>query len=947
MKGNLKRALLLMLTLLVLAGTLLVVGCSKEEGADTVTNLRYDGENLQWTRVRKADKYLLTIDGGTPIEVAQSDNLTIAHPYKTEANFTLTLEAVIKEGDEENPKITLSFVNIGTPASLRVEDGKLVWDALPNVDGYQVMINGQVLEAVIPTNEYALTEGAFQCRVRGVKVLADPEQQNHNNGNYSIWSESVSGTVLSAPTGLSYDSTEFTWQKVNGASGYVVKINDKEYPTTEAKLTYTTNEDFTVSVKAVGDSANRKYDSAYTVAEQYYYLDTVTTLTVVDGKLDWNDIENATGYKININGMLQDGTLTASEYTKINSGESYQIRILPVVDGGKFFSQWSSVQTVNILAQPAVTFTGGSVMWTQIYNADGYDIVIEKDGAVVHTNTVDKTTVVYNAFPFAEAGEYSVRVQANANAQLGHYESRFSSPYTVRRLEATSSVVVTNNVEAADQIGITFAAVPYAKSYTLKINDVAYTTTTETSFSVNIAAMTSNLDASTVNFSVVANGEVSAESALLEGAAKTHSVTKLAAPTNVSVSGGIISWDTVNGAQAYVVTIDGHRTKVTTTMYHPDWAVGLHKVTVQAAGDGGNTVSSSFTAEKSITKLAAPTELQIDAEGYLRWVNPNTSGVAQFTVKLGSGQEVSASTNAFELQSYVATLLPGAVTQLTVCAKGDGTTTIDSDFSETGGIYKFSAPTGLAIQGSQLVWDAPTYNGQIPAKYLVTVTPAGGTPEEYYVTGSSWSGAALDAGTYFFTVQAIGAKYATGGAVSTWDSAASMGKSFTKLATVNVSTSADRYTWGAIPGASAYEVYVGGELKTTTRDLYFVPGFTTAGQQNVKIVVKGDTANYMDSDALEMRQIISAATRPEITAVRSGNSVTVTVTNLTIGSNIRQFVVSIGGVEQAPIVSGTSGTYSVMGAVGTVTIRVKAISGGFGTDGVFYIDSEYSTAQNV
>ena len=938
MKLSMKRLLVLTLVLLMLAASAVLLASCGEEGEKSITNLTYDGETFRWTRVKKADKYLLSINGASPVTVSQTESETIGYAYKTEENFTLTLEAVIKEDHDKNPKITLDFVNIGTPQNLRIEDGKLVFDALPDAEGYQVMKNGKIENEILTINELPLSEQSFQYKVRGVKGLLTAV--DGNNGYYSVFSEPISGTVLPAPTDIKYDSTAFTWKKVSGATGYIVKINETEYPVTGESFPFVTNEDFTVSIKAVGSPENKKYDSHFSAPVEYLFLDTVTGLTVVNGNLEWNEVEKATGYKIRINGLLQDDLLTDHRYTKMTSGQSYQIQVLPVAEGGNYFSQWSAVQTINILAQPAVSFNGEAVMWSQVYNAGGYDIVITKDGREVHTATVDKTTVVYNAFPFTEAGEYLVQVQANADAALGHYESKLSSPFKVRRLGETATVSVASNVEADDQVGITFSAVPYAKSYTLKINGVTYTTTTETSFSVNIGEMTSELDASTVTFSIVANGEVTSELATLAGPAKEKSVTKAAAPTGVSVSGGVISWNAVNGAEGYVVTVDGHRTKVTTTQYHPDWTVGQHKITVQTAGNGTDVLPSSFTAERSITKLAAPSELRIDAEGYLRWSDPNATGVSQYTVKLGTGAEYSVNTSAFELASYISTLSPGALTQLTVCAKGNGSETIDSDFSKTGGLYKFNAPTNLKISGTSLVWDEPTYNGMTPAAYIVTVTPMGGTPATYTVTDNSWSGAALSAGGYTFTVQAVGAKLANGEAISTWDSNVSMLMSFTKLPTVTVTRSGAEYRWENIPGATIYEVYVGGVLKTATRELCYAPAFTTAGEQNVKIVAKGDGLSVMDADPYETRQVVTALTPPTFEAVRSGNSVTVTVTSS--ASGVRGFVVNIGGVDQPMIVGGTSGSYQIAGAVGTVAIKVRAMASGFGNDGVYYIDSAYS-----
>lgn len=944
MKNVLKRILVLSAVVLLIASSLLLVGCKKQKGSKSITNLTYDGEQLQWTRVLKAKKYLLTINDGEPISVSQTDNEKIAYSYKTTADFNLKIEAVIKEGNEDNPKLTLDFVNIGKVENLRVEDGKLLWDELSGAETYILMKNGQVESEGVVTNEKALEEGAFQYKVRALKGVSSAV--NGNNGYYSVWSDPISGTILTAPENIKFDSTQFTWDKVDGATSYVVKVNNEEFTTTDTKLDFSTTEDFTVSIKAVGNKDNKKYDSSFSEGVEYIFLEQISGLTVKDGMLDWNDVPKATGYQIKVNGIIEKEALSDSIYTKISSGQSYQIQILPIAEGGNYFSQWSPVQTINILAQPIVSFNGNTIMWTQVYNAGGYDVRITKGGEQVHSQTVDKTALTYSGFDFADAGEYAVTVTANAVPELGHYQSKPSSPYTVRRLGQTASITVTNNVEAADQVGISFSPVPNAETYTLKINGVTYATknATDTTFAVNVASLTSNLEQSTVSFSIVATGTVAQNVAVLEGAPVTKEVTKLAAPSNVSISGGVISWATVNGAEAYVVTVDGHRTKVTTTQYHPDWTAGTHKVTVQAAGNGEAVISSSFSAEKSITKLNAPTALTIDNAGFLRWTSPNTVASSGFTVKLGNGQEQSANTNAFDLNSYITALAPDVLTQLSICAKGDGTNTIDSDFSKTSGIYRFKAPTNLAIQGTNLVWDEPTYNGLAPAGYVVTIQRAGEAPRTYNVTDNSWAGAELSAGTYVFTVKAVGAKFAGGDAISTWDSQDSMVKEFSKLPKVEVTKSGNSYTWASVPGASSYQVYVNGILKVDTKTLSYTPEFTVAGEQSIKIVAIGDTTSNMDSDANEFRQEIKNVATPTVNVTRNGTSLTVTVTAPVIGAPVTGYEVLIDNNKQ-PTMSGSTMTYNVYDT--THTVKVVALAYGFGADGIFYINSIPSAEANV
>ena len=944
MKKILKRLLIVATMTMMALACVVLVGCKEELGAKTITNLRYDGENIRWTRVIKAKHYLLSVNGQENVTVNQVEGETVAYAIRTMDDFSLTLEAVVKEGDEDNPKITLDFVNIGTVEGVKVEDAKLQWDALDGADGYELMKNGILVNQTVGVNEYALESGAFSYKVRAVKGTTSAV--DGNNGYYSVWSEAVTGTVLEAPKNLKYDSETFTWDRVNHAVSYTIAIGNDEFTTTQTEYEYTGSDDFFVCIRANGDAEEDYYASPFTAKKECVYLDPVTTLTVKDGNLDWENTENATGYKIRIDGMLQEQILRDSIYENLQSGRSYQISVLPVGNGDFTFSQWSNTVTINVLAQPVVMYNGSAIGWTAVTNAGGYTILITKNGEEVHKQTVGSGIHVYGEYGFTDAGVYQVSVKANGDTESGHYDSRYSNPYAVRRLSAPESITVANRLEETAQVALSYSPVPNAASYTVKINGTdTFVNVNDTTVEVNIANLTSTLTQSEVTFSVVANGTVTTEGATLGSAETSKTVTKLAAPQNVQINDGEISWNAVTAAESYVVTIDANRFMTTGTSFTPDWTAGAHTVRVQAGGNGTDVISSSFTEEKSVTKLNAPTNLSINAEGRLTWNRGNTVGVSAFVVQFDKGNPISVNEDSFDIQSYVNNVNAGVWTELTVYAAGDGSNYISSDYSETGGIYKYVVPTNLATNGNTLIWSEPTYNGTTPSKYELVIMKGGEVFKTTTVTSNSYViGTEFDAGAYSFTVKALGDKFASGTAVSTWDSASSASVSFQKLEQVNVTKSGNTYTWQPVIGATAYTVQIGNNPATTVTTTSYELNVATAGEFNVLITAKGNSsANILDSDTVTISQRVRALTTPVVISATGG---VLTMEKPSDFSGITGFNVIIGGVSNFVSIANCTVTETQIlinyTASSSATVQVSAVGGIFGADGVFYVNSQLS-----
>lgn len=98
------------------------------------------------------------------------------------------------------------------------------------------------------------------------------------------------------------------------------------------------------------------------------------------------------------------------------------------------------------LAQPVITWSGKTVSWSEIANAQGYAVVLTKDGKTVDERTVTQTSVDYTTeIDLAGSGTYTVQVTA-----LGDGEYYTNSSATAQSEITVNSASVTISVVRAD-----------------------------------------------------------------------------------------------------------------------------------------------------------------------------------------------------------------------------------------------------------------------------------------------------------------------------------------------------------------------------------------------------------------------------------------------------------------------------------------------------------------
>jgi hypothetical protein len=114
---------------------------------------------------------------------------------------------------------------------------------------------------------------------------------------------------------------------------------------------------------------------------------------------------------------------------------------------------------------------------------------------------------------------------------------------------------------------------------------------------------------------------------------------ELESPVNVTITDGVVSWDSVDQADSYIVFIDTTEVVVQTTSYDlndQNLAAGSYSITVVAVKDDKLSLPSTvltFVVEDANSVLAAPANVEI-AEGVLSW--DSVSGATEYIVHVGT-----------------------------------------------------------------------------------------------------------------------------------------------------------------------------------------------------------------------------------------------------------------------------------------------------------------------
>lgn len=693
---------------------------------------------VSWSGVQNASGYEVAIGGNTYTTALTSyiceglDPSTI-YTYKVRAVNAVSSS----EWSEERAKTTLPDPpdvpgNITSTATNTTVS--LSWDAAAGATGYDVMADGQLFTCVsgisfVQTGLAPGTEHILKVRAR-------------NAGGKSAWSNETIQSTLPTPPNVPANLTETTtvdsiaiqWSAVSEADGYEIEVDS----TTPAAITVNTYEHqdlapgstHTYRVRSVKQEVPGDWSEMLTATTRSndYGIPTGLNATPSDTSvtLAWNPVDGATGYEIEVDGVIT-GTGTDTQY--IHTGlqpetrHTYRVRMQNTGVAG----DWSgAVSAVTLACMPQAPDNLAAkayddriaITWRPVLEASSYDVEI--DGSSIQS----VIGTAYNHEGLTPLSEHTYRIRSVNGNDAGSW----SELLTVSTLSDMPAIPANINIiPANNSIRMSWDSVENADSYDIEIDGTNPENTADTQY------LHEGLNAgSTHTYRVRAvNGAKAGEWSGLE--------TVSALPDRPSTPGSIIvtttgsaitvTYGSVDGAEGYDVEFDnividnGNSTAFTKTGLT---AGTQHSIRVRAKNTGG---ASDWSGETTILTLAETPGVP-DGLGAVSATNSIT--ISWNALEGASGYEIEAdgtTVNAGSNMQYTdCGLMPGTQHTYRIRAVNEG-----SPGEWSGAITKatkLSAPanieTSILVGYISLTWDAvegaSSYDIEIDGTVAANVT---------------------------------------------------------------------------------------------------------------------------------------------------------------------------------------------------------------------------------
>lgn len=946
------------------------------------TGISYDMDTskITWEFVENADYYLVSFGEEAETKV-YTNNVTYSSPND---QFTFNITAKSEGLFLDSNTVSMTFAKLPSEITMSVaDDGKVTWNEVNGATGYEVMVDG-VSVGKVPTPVYDEVEvgSTHSIKVKPVK------EGTPNVYYYASWSSAASVNKLGTTpiNSITYNNGVLKWNAVTSATKYKLTINGSPYETEKNEYAFDAKkEGFNVTVQAIGNHTST-YDGAVSEQKSFVYLSMVQDISIENGNLVWGKVDQATSYQIKL--FNQNSTpvaTTETTYTNLTSGTQYEIRILPVGSGENttYFSDWSEALPVYILPAPQITWTAGldvdgtdkvnAINWNIISQAAGYAYHVTLPNEQVEEGTLGGANNFYSS-AFTETGTYVVKVKATADGTAGIYDSAYSTPITVKRLEAptiSSSNIASTPNNLASGFTVTFDRVMGATSYRLYQNETSVQTNTQAQFRVADIVEESNTREVSIAYYVQSIGSVSSDGktvilSSLMGAASSASafnITVLATPSNPTIIGNTdysatYQFDEVSHGFGYNVNVSGRNLTATNTNFNLDSAIeaGEYVVSVCTQGNGHEILASTYAPAINVTRLNAPTNLKIstdESDGALSFDGDDLSDSYDLLITGRSeALPVDQGTNIKEHITTQATIIHMYSIANRFADAQQTRYYMTSRASQTYTFMKLEAPSKINFDNTSMTWNAPsnlnsTSSSFTPAYKILDATDNTAYNGEF--RGLSYPLTHFEAGVYSFKIIAVG------DGENYINSDAAESREIRKLATpkFKVNTTNGRYEWNSVAGTSNYilqidnelvsnEIHQAGELN------YYIPTYDILGNHSVTLFASGDGGTTtINSSTFEYTQVVEQLTTPEFVYSYGAVSfdpqakIRVEISKAAPYATGYQYV--IGGTTHF---SDESFEFNPNTA-GSISIYVYAKGGGFDEKEVYYSDSRSAATVNL
>ncbi|WP_458124717.1 S-layer homology domain-containing protein [Paenibacillus sp. Z3-2] len=624
-----------------------------------------------------------------------------------------------------------------------------------------------------------------QAATSGLTGLENLIADNNSNlyaaygeGNALVWQLQVDpSTPLAAPSNVKVTGDQLTWDAVENAESYEVSITDSEgniRPVTVPSgttLDLSTLEpslapgEYTITVMAKSNDPAYADSQAsapvtYTVPTPATSLAAPSNVKVTEDQLTWDAVENAESYEVSITdseGNIRPVTVPSGTELDLSTLEpslapgEYTITVTAKSNDPAYADSEASESVTYTVPTPStplaapsnVKVTGDQLTWDAVENAESYEVSItDSEGNIRPVTVPSGTTLDLSTLePSLAPGEYTITVMAKSN-DPAYADSQASAPVTYTVPTPATSLAAPSNVKVTED-QLTWDAVENAESYEVSITDSEGNirpVTVPSGTTLDLSTLEPSLAPGEYTITVMAKSNDPAYADSQASAPVTYTVptpaTSLAAPSNVKVTEDQLTWDAVENAESYEVSITDSEgnirpvsvpsgTELDLSTLEPSLAPGEYTITVMAKSndpayaDSQASAPVTYTVPTPATSLAAPSNVKV-TEDQLTWdaVENAESYEVSITDSEGNIRPVSVpSGTELDLSTLEPSLAPGEYT-ITVTAKSNDPAYADSAASES---VTYTVPNGTGeVNKTELKREVALSEGLTASEY----TPA-------------------------------------------------------------------------------------------------------------------------------------------------------------------------------------------------------------------------------
>lgn len=851
--------------------------------------LNKDGSiTATWSPVPGATRYGITIhippNEGYVYFSPALDSSVISHTSAAGLKEGITYEVLLfvtttSDGKQGMGEVQISipyyfydYAELGVPADITATPSNRFIDlrfrTVNHATNYDILFDGKLNNIKALYNENFVNKRFDNLTPKTNHTYSVRAKSLNVTGPYSktVTIKTLPNTPA-APAGVSKKSKEnevtLTWNAVSEATGYDVLFNGTTYPVAGTSKTITglkPNTSYTYAVRSKNAEGSGSYSVTGTVTTSPSSPPTPIIETNENSvTISWNAVAGAVSYDVIFKNTTYNVIGTSKKFSGLLPNEEYTYQIRSNnADGSSSYSASKKVNTSPIPpAEPSVTATADSVTisWKAVAGATSYDVKFNDV-----TYNLKSTTKSFIGLKPGTSYSYSIRSKNEGGS------SSYSPELTITTIPKAPSMPLNITATAtADSATITWNPVTGPVSYEVTFDGIvrnvsdAFITITglkpDTIYYYTVRAKnaggTSSSYTNTIRTLVKAPGAPASVSAT----ATTNSVT--------------VSWSNVNEARSYDILFDG-------IMYN---ASGLSRTFAGLASGTNHTYavrsnnvsgSSSYSTTKSIQTTIAP--LAVPA-----YVNA-TATTNTVTVSWGSVYEAASYDLLFNGTTYN---LTGTSNTFTGLVRGA---------NYTYAVRARNALTASPYSVTQTIRTTP-YPPAMPANVSASATSDSVTVNWYAVSGATSYHLIFNGTTYYQTglsKKFTGLESNTSYPFSVRANNEGGSSAYTPSKTVktlldipsNITAAAGvrsiTLSWGAVAGASGYDVNLQGKIYYVSGTSKEFDGLTPKTSYTYAIRAKNASELGLYSQSKSVSTLADIPDTPsDMSAVSTINSVSV------------------------------------------------------------------------